>query len=163
MSRVLRFVLGTCLLLAATGTDASAPAGLAAREVRAFMAEVAAASNARDVARLSALLSPDCRIELRTEIQGHEEITLYTRTEYVAMLQSGYAAMADLADYAYHVDHQQVSLELDPPAATVVSDVSESFTFNARHRTTHSEETARVERRDGRPMLVAVETLTRGD
>jgi hypothetical protein len=159
----LALVLGLLPGIGARAAHANGPVRLAAGEVQALMAEVAAASNARDVNRLAALLAPDCRIELRTEIGGREAITLYTRAEYVAMLTSGYASMADLSDYDYHVDHQQVTIEPDDPAATVVSDVSESFTFQARHLTTHSEETARVERRDGRAMVVAVESLTRGE
>jgi hypothetical protein len=163
MSRPARLVAAALVLLAASAFAHAAERPLATAEVRAFMAEVAAASTARDVARLGTLLAPDCRIELRAEVGGREQVTLYTRQEYVAMLQSGYAAMADLADYDYRVDGQQVTLDTDPPGATVVSQVTESFTFRQRHRTTHSEETARVERRGGTPMLVAVSSLTRGD
>ena len=150
-------------LLFATGVANAADPPLAVGEVRRFMADVAAASTARDIDRIAALLSPDSRIELRTRIGDREQVSLFTRADYVAMLRSGYAGMSDLSDYDYKVDAQQVTLESDPPGATVVSAVTESFTFHGQRRRTHSEETARVERRGGRPLLVAVSSLTEGD
>ncbi len=162
MSRMKHVLLAGLLCLAATAARAAEPR-LAIPEVRAFMAEVAAASNARDADRIAALLATDCRIELRTQLEGREQVTLFTRDEYVAMLKTGYAGLADLADYLYRVDGEQVTLDDDPPGATVTSRVTETFTFQGRHHTTHSEETARVERRGGKPMVVAVSSLTRGD
>jgi len=155
------FLAGLASLGAATALAAEAP--LAVPEVRTFMAEIAAASNTRDVDRIAAFLASDCRIELRTLLDGSERVSLLTRAEYVAMLKNGYAGLSDLAEYDYRVDAQQVTLEADPPGATVVSSVTETFTFNGRRHATHSEETARVERRGGRPMVVAVSSLTRGD
>jgi hypothetical protein len=162
MTRLTHVLLAGLASLAATlavaGESALAPA-----EVRAFMAEVAAASNARSVERIAALLAVDCRIELRTQLDEHEQVSLFTRDEYLAMLRSGYAGLAELADYDYRVDAEQVTLDTDPPGATVVSAVTERFSFQGHPHVTHSEETARVERRDGHPMLVAVSSLTRGE
>jgi len=152
------------LLLAALALVPAMPAAaappLAAGEVRAFMSQVEQASRARDVVRLAAILSPDCRIELRTRIGGQERITLMTRDEYVEMLASGYAALKDLQAYDYAVDDQTIAIESDAPAATVVSHVTETIEFADQRQVTHSEETARVERRADGLKLVAVSALT---
>ena len=159
----LKRLLPAALLCLAAFAARAAEAPLAAPEVRSFMAAVATASNARDPDRIAALLGGDCRIELRTTLAGREQVSLFTRDEYVTMLKNGYAGLAELTDYEYRVDAQQVTLDSDPPGATVVSSVTETFMFQGRRHPTHSEETARVERRGGRPMVVAVSSLTRGD
>ncbi len=150
--------LATLALLAAASAPAAPP--LSEREVRDFMTSVEFASRARDVGRLAAALSPDCRIELRTRIGEQERVTLLTHDEYVGMLTSGYAALKDLEAYDYAVDDQTVELETDAPAATVVSHVTETVVFSGRRQVTHSEETARVERRGDALKLVAVSALT---
>ena len=151
------------LLLATLGT-CSPPAACAAQpltaaEVRTLMADLAAASRARDVPRLAAALAPDCRIELRTLIGGREQITLLTRDDYLAMLGAGDLALRALEEYDYVASDREVTLEAEPPAATVVSLVTESFTLHQQHRVIHSEQTARLERRDGQLRVVAVSTL----
>jgi len=152
--------LATLLLLPGTGARAAPP--LAESEVRAFMQTVEYAARARDVNRLGAVLAADCRIELRTRIDGQERVTLMTRAEYLEMLTTGYASLKDLDAYDYEVDDQQVALERDPPAATVVSHVTETVVFGGRRQITHSEETARVERRGDSLKVVAVSALTAG-
>jgi hypothetical protein len=147
-------------VLASAGAHA-APA-LTEGEVRAFMSTVELAARARDVQRLGAALAPDCRIELRTQIGGQERVTLMTGEEYLEMLTSGYASLKVLDAYDYAVDEQQVTLERDPPAATVVSHVTETIVFGGQRQVTRSEETARVERRGDGLKLVAVSSLTSG-
>lgn len=124
--------------------------------VRALMQAVESAARARDPAALALLLAPDCRIELRAVVAGREQLTLFTREEYVAMLTRGYAAMKDLEDYDYRVSALQISYDLAPVGATVTSDVRESFVFKGRHVATLSHETARIERRGDALLLVAV-------
>lgn len=152
------------LALAALALLPAAPAAaappLTAAEVRAFMSTVEQASRARDVHGLADTLSKDCRIELRTRIGDQERVTLMTRDEYVETLTNGYAALKDLDAYDYVVDDQQVSLESDAPAATVVSHVTETIVFGGRRQVTRSEETARVERRGTALLVVAVSALT---
>ncbi len=131
-----------------------------AREVRAFMASVEEASRARDLERITAALAADCRIELRALIQGHEQVTLLTRAEYVEMLTSGYAALRDLERYDYRVAGLKITLDTEPPGATVESEVHESFVSGGRTFATLSHETARVERRGGELKLVAVSSAT---
>jgi hypothetical protein len=155
------FVLVALLLLPGAGALAAPP--LSEGEVRTFMTSVERASRARDVPRLAATLAPDCRIELRTRIGGQERVTLMTRDEYIEMLTSGYAALKDLQAYDYEVNDQQVALEHDAPAATVVSHVTETVVFADRRQVTQSEETARVERRGDGLKVVAVSALTTGD
>jgi hypothetical protein len=154
------------LLLAALALLPVAPAAaappLTEAEVRAFMTTVEQAARARDVHRLAAALAPDCRIELRTQIGAQERITLMTRDEYVEMLASGYAALKDLDAYDYEINDEQVALERDAPAATVVSHVTETAVFHGQRQVTSSEETARVERRGDSLQLVAVSALTTG-
>lgn len=155
--RLLAPLLGLWLLAAAPAHAAEPP--LAEAEVRALMTQVAAASNARDVQGLAGTLSADCRIELRSSIGGREAVTLFDKGEYVDMLTSGYAAMKALERYDYHV--AAISIELESGAATVESQVTETSVFGGRELVTQSVETARVERRDGRLVIVAVSSLTR--
>jgi len=153
--------LAALLLVTASGARAAPP--LTESEVRTFMGGIERASRARDVPRLAAALAPDCRIELRTRIGGQERVTLMTRDEYVELLTSGYASLANLQGYEYDVTEQQVTLEHDTAAATVVSHVTETIVFEHRRQVTESEETARVERRADGLRLVAVSALTSGD
>ena len=157
--RALPTLLLTALALLAAAPAPAAPP-LAEGEVRAFMSQVEFASRSRDVGRLAATLAPDCRIELRTRIGGQERITLMTRDEYVEMLTSGYASFKDLQSYDYEVDDQTVTVERDAPAATIVSHVTETVVFAGQRQVTHSEETARVERRADGLKLVGVSALT---
>jgi hypothetical protein len=154
-------VLAALSFLSGAGALAAPP--LTDGEVRAFMSGVEAASRARDVPRIAAMLAPDCRIELRTRIGGRERVTLMTRDEYVELLTSGYASFKDLQDYEYEVSDQRVTLEHDAPAATVVSHVTETIVFSGHRQVTESEETARVERRADGIRVVAVSALTTGD
>jgi hypothetical protein len=159
----LRPALVLAALWLVTGTGALAAPPLTDGEVRAFMNDVGAASRARDVPRIAATLAPDCRVELRTRIGGQERVTLMTRDEYVELLTSGYASLKELQGYDYEVSDQQVTLEHDPPAATVVSHVTETIVFGGRRQVTESEETARVERRADGLKVVAVSALTTGN
>ncbi|MBS0395108.1 MAG: hypothetical protein JSR54_10810 [Proteobacteria bacterium] len=153
--------LGLTALLALTGAAAAPPgAPLTEPEVHAFMHGLAVAAQARDASRIAAALAPDCRIELRTLIAGQERVTLMTRDEYVGMLGGGYAGFKELKAYDYHVDSEQVALE--DGAATVVSRITETVDFDGQHVVTHSEETARVERRADGLRVVAVSALTTG-
>ncbi len=154
-------VLAAVLLVPGTGALAAPP--LTEAEVRAFMGGVEAASRARDVPRIAATLAPDCRIELRTRIDGQERVTLMTRDEYVELLTSGYASLKGLEGYDYEVSDQRVTLEHDAPAATVVSHVTETMVLGGRRQVTESEETARVERRTDGLKVVAVSALTTGN
>jgi hypothetical protein len=151
----LALVLAAALAGPARGDQPPTAAG-----VRALMQAVESASRARDPAALAALLAPDCRIELRAVVAGREQLSLFTREEYVAMLSRGYAAMRDLEDYDYRVSALSISYDREPVGATVTSEVRESFVFNGRHVATLSHETARVERRDGALVLVAVSDET---
>ncbi len=151
-------LLAALVLLPAAPAPAAPP--LAEGEVRAFMSQVEHASRARDVGRLAATLSPDCRIELRTRIGGQERVTLMTRDEYLEMLTSGFASFKDLQAYDYEVGEQTIAIEHDAPAATVVSQVTETIVLGGQRQVTHSEETARVERRADGLKLVAVSALT---
>lgn len=158
--RTFLIALAACSALVRT-TSAAEPPPTAA-EVRAFMAHVEEASRARDLERITAALAADCRIELRATIEGHEQVTLLTRSEYVEMLTSGSAALKGLEQYDYRVTGLTIALDADPPGATVVSQVHESFVYGGRPFATESDETARVERRAGELKLVAVSSETVG-
>ena len=153
----MRTFLLTLLACASLGSVASAaeppPTAI---EVRAFMAHLEDASRARDLDRIAAALAADCRIELRATIEGHEQVTLLTRSEYVEMLTTGFAALKGLEEYHYRVTGLTVALDTDPPGATVESQVQESFVLGGRPFATDSHEIARVERRAGELKLVAV-------
>jgi len=153
--------IGLCCCAAAHAAAAGEPAPTTA-EVRTFMAQVAAASRARDVEAIAAALSSDCRIEFRSVIGGREQVTLLTRAEYVKFLKTDLAALNDLSGYDYRSSTLKVSIDHEPPGATVVSRVHESFTVGEQRRVMDSLETARVERRDGALKLVAVSAETEG-
>ena len=158
--RMTRLLIAS-LLLAAGPAFAAAPAPTAA-EVRAFMTRLENVSRSRDVAQIAAALAPDCRIELRSTVEGKEHVTLLTRDEYIDVLSSGYAALKDLENYDYTVSAVEVTLEHQPEGATVVSQVRESFVFAGRHIVTQSREVSRVERRGAELKLVAVSAETEG-
>jgi len=152
---------------AAVGPAAVAPAAavhvapLAEPEVRAFMTRIENAARARDVAALGAALAEDCRVELRTRLEGREHLTVLTRARYVELLQNGYAAFKDLERYDYALEDVRVTLAADG-SATVVSRVTETLVLNGERTVTASEETSRIERRGGELKLVAVSALTLG-
>lgn len=154
--------LAAAMLLLLAGTPARAVPPLTEGEVRSFMTGIEHASRARDVRRIAATLAPDCRIELRTRIGEQERVTLMTRDEYVEMLTGGYAAFKDLDAYDYLIEDEHITLEPDTAAATVVSHVTETVVFGGRRQVTHSEETARIERRGDGLKVVAVSALTTG-
>jgi hypothetical protein len=154
--------LAIAALLLLPGAAALAAPPLSESEVRAFMATVEQAARDRDAERLGAALSADCRIELTTRIGTEERVTLLTREEYLGMLTNGFAALKDLEAYDYRVEDERVVLERDPPAATVVSQVTETIVFAGRRQVTRSEETARVERRGASLKVVAVAAVTTG-
>jgi hypothetical protein len=153
-----------CLLLCTASATfaASADDPPRAEDVRTFMTHVENVSRARDLGKLAAMLSADCRIELRSTVEGREHVTLLTRDEYLEMLSTGYAALKDLGQYDYEVTNLEVTLEHEPPGATVVSHVRESFVFEGRQIVTESREVSRVERRGGELKLVAVSAETQG-
>jgi predicted lipid-binding transport protein (Tim44 family) len=143
---------------ARTAASATNAAPLAEAEVRALMQQVAFAARARDVERLAGLLADDCRIELRTTMGGREEVTQFTKAEYVQMLTSGYASMRELQAYDYELVELQV--EIEPRGATVRAIVHEAATFPGGTVATRSEEVSRVERRGDALQLVAVSATT---
>ncbi len=155
-----RLFLAALLLAAAPALAADAPPRPA--DVRAFMLHVESASRARDLEQIAATLAPDCRIELHTTVEGREQVTLLTREEYLELLKSGFAALKDLEGYDYQSSELEITFDHEPPGATVVSQVRESFVFNGRRVVTQSREVARVERRAGELKLVAVSAETEG-
>jgi hypothetical protein len=162
MRRVAITVL-LCALCAAPRAADKPAAPPAVADVRAFMAHVERVSRDRDIAQLGAALAADCRIELRTVIGGQEHVTLLTRDEYIELLTDGAARMKDLSEYDYAVSGIEVTIDREPPGATVVSQVHESFTLGGKHFATDSRETARVEQRGGELKLVAVSSETQGN
>ncbi len=165
-ARLLALALASSLAWAAGAASPTAPAAsratapLAEAEVRAFMRGVADASRRRDVEALAATLAPDCTIELTTRTAGAERTTQFTRDEYVGMLRNGYASMKDLEEYDYDVEDLAVELDAGGTGATVHARVRERAVFQGSESLTRSEETSRVERRDGRLALVSVTATT---
>lgn len=131
------------------------------QDVRAFVAAVADASRDRDLERLAAALADDCRIRLRTRFGGQEHLTELDKGEYLAMLRDGFIALQDLERYDYQVGAVDVALD-GAQAANVRAVVTETLVYGGRASTTVSEEDSRVERRDGRLVLVAVTATTSG-
>lgn len=155
-------LLAGLVLAAALGPLACADgAPLAEQDVRAFVASVADASRDRDLDRLAAALADDCTIRLRTRFGGQEHVTELDKREYLAMLRDGFIALKDLERYDYQVGAVDVSLD-GAQAADVRAVVTETLVYGGRASTTVSEEDSRVERREGRLVLVAVTATTSG-
>jgi ketosteroid isomerase-like protein len=174
-----RGLVAALVLSASSGcATAGAPEGSAARptavaaasetraapltdaEIRGFMQSVAAAARARDVPRLAALLADDAEIALTTRMQGVDRTNRISKADYVALLDRGYLAMKDLEAYEYDIVEMQVALDGDGRAATVESQVVETVTLDGRRHSTRSHETTRIERRQGRPIIVGVAAMT---
>lgn len=148
--------------IASTAADTRA-APLTDAEVRSFMQSVAAAARARDVPRLAALLDDDAEIALTTRMQGVDRTNRISKADYVALLDRGYLSMKDLEAYEYDIVEMQVALDADGRAATVESQVVETITLGGRRHSTRSHETTRIERRQGRPVVVRVAATTSGE
>jgi ketosteroid isomerase-like protein len=147
---------------APTGATMAARIGapIAESEVRAAMQALEAAARRRDVDALAAMLADDCRIELRTRIDGREQVTRFTKAEYVGMLGGGYAAMRDLQSYDYELADVAVTVAPDGRSADVRARVRETAVLAGRTLVTHGDEQSRLERRDGRLAFVAVTATT---
>lgn len=172
-----RGLVAALVLSASSGcATAGAPEGSAARptaaapqtatapltdaEVRSFMQSIAAAARARDVPRLAALLDDDAEIALTTSMRGVDRTNRISKADYVALLDRGYLSMKDLEAYEYDIVEMQVALDADGRAATVESQVVETVTLGGRRHSTRSHETTRIERRQGRPIVVRVAART---
>lgn len=129
-------------------------------EVRGFIERIADAARSRDVARLGATLADDGRIELRSRIGGVERTTTFTKAEYVAMLDHGYASMRELEAYDYRIVDLKVTLDPGGRTATAHSTIRETVVIGGRSAATLSDEVTRIERRDGRLVVVAVSATT---
>ena len=132
-------------------------------EVRALMNTLEAASRERNVAEVSAALAPDCRIELKTRIGADEHAERLTAAQYLELLKTGFAALSELESYVYEVTDRRILRSSGTATVTVVSHITEHVAYHGLRQTTHSEETARVERRGGTLQVVEVVSLTTGD
>lgn len=149
------------LALALVGTGAlAAPPRLQEPDVKAFMQEVAAASQARDVERIGNLMSADC-VVVFSDQAGHVAGEL-TRESYLSRLREGTTALGDVAGYRYQMENLRVQLTADARQAIVDADVTEALRYNERDIVTHSHEASVVERRDGVLKLVKVTGTVKG-
>ena len=126
-----RLTLAALVLLGTGAALAAPPARIRDADVRSFMGEVSAASQARDVERIGALLAPDCVIVFHSGDPRDQTPSELDKPHYLSQLREGFTAIVD-------------------------ADVTESLTFNQRHIVTHSHEASVVELRDGKLQLVKV-------
>lgn len=159
LRRILALAALAAPLLAAPA--AADPRPLTEPEVRAFVAEVESAAAARDVERIGATMAADCRIEIRTHFEGREHVVTMSKDEYLGMLDKGFSGFRDLQSYAYDIEPTAIRIE-GAHAATVVGRVREDLVIRGVESATLSDETWRVERRDGRLVLAEVVATTRG-
>ena len=145
------------IVLAASVTAAPAPAPrLTDSAVRALMAEVVAASKARDVGRIGALLADDCTVAFFGSDATQPRLDEMTRDQYLARLRDGYSSLSALKAYDYAAGNLQVALSADGRQASVDADVTETLSFNDHEVVTRSHEASVVELRDGRALIVKV-------
>jgi ketosteroid isomerase-like protein len=147
----------TALLLSLVpGAHAAPGARLTESDVRAFMHEVAAASQARDVDRIGRLMAPECVVVFHSGDRRDQTANELDKAGYLARLREGYMSLADVQDYHYDTDAVRVQLTPDGHQAIVDADVTERLSFNDHNVVTHSHEASVVEARDGGLRLVKV-------
>lgn len=143
-------------VLAAPLASGRPPATLTEPAVRTFMAEVAAAAQSRDVARIGALLAPDCSVTFVGDDPTQPPLGALNKDQYLARLTEGYAALNSLKSYEYTASNLKVQLNADRTQAIVDTDVAEHLTFADHDIATHSHEASVIEMRNGKPSLVRV-------
>jgi hypothetical protein len=149
-------LLTTVLCAPALAAGAEPGPRLTEASVRALMAEVIAASKARDVARIGALLASDCKVAFVGSDPAQPRLDEMTRDQYLARLTDGYSSLSTLRSYDYAASNLKVALSADARQALVDADVTETLSFNDHDVVTHSQEASVIELRDGRPLIVKV-------
>ncbi len=149
-------VVPAATLAGPTGITAAKTQSLTEPAVRALIAEVVAASKARDVEHLGRLLAADCSIVFAGTNPDAVQLGALSKAEYLARLTDGYTALSDLQSYDYQATDVRVHLNAAGTQAIVDADIAEHLTFNDHELVTHSHEASVVELRDGSPKLVRV-------
>ncbi len=147
-------LIGTFLL--ATAVAAAPAPKLTDATVRALMAEVVAASKARDVERIGAVLASDCTVAFAGNDPSQPQLDEMTRDQYLARLRDGYSSLSTLKAYDYSISNLQVAPSADGRQAIVDADVTETLSFNDHEVVTHSHEASVVELREGKALIVKV-------
>jgi len=127
------------------------------------MAGFDAAERAGDVAAIGAALAPECRVEMRATTEGREHVTALSHDEYLADLEDYYGSLHELAGYDYRSEPAQVAIAPGAATASAIRQITESFTVDGERHTFHVEETATVERREGRLLITALASRSRPD
>lgn len=150
-------LLLTTMICATALVAAAEPAPrLTEESVRALMAEVVAASKARDVARIGSVLARDCKVAFFGSDPAQPRLDEMTRDQYLARLTDGYSSLSALKSYNYAASNLKIALSGDARQAVVDADVTETLSFNDHEVVTHSHEASVIEFRDGRPLIVKV-------
>lgn len=149
-------VVPTATLAGPAVTTARKTQSLTEPAVRALIAEVVAASKARDVEHIGRLLATDCSIVFAGTNPDAVRLGALSKAEYLARLTDGYTALGDLQSYDYQASDVRVHLNAAGTQAIVDADIAERLTFNDHELVTHSHEASVVELRDGSPKLVRV-------
>ena len=157
-----RGVAALLLAIVAGAAAADAPQ-LTEAEVREFMAGFDAAERAGNVAAIGAALAPECRVEMRATVEGREHVTAMSHDEYLTDLDDYYGSLHDLAGYDYRSEPARVSIAPGAAAASAIRQIAESFTVDGERHAYHIEETATLERRDGRLLITALASRSRPD
>ena len=160
-ARRLRRALASLVLFGSVAA-AAPPPRLTDADVRRFMAEVTAASQARDVERIGALMAADCVVVFRSGDARDGGASELDKPAYLSRLRDGYTALREVSDYSYATSNLQVQLTADAQQAIVDADITERLTFNERKLVTQSHEASVIERRDGRLVLVRVSGTVSG-
>ncbi len=157
-----RRIAALLLWLAAGPALAGAPP-LAEADVIEFMNGFDAAERTGDVAAISAALAPDCRVEMRATAEGHEHVTAMSHDEYLTDLDDYYGSLHDVAGYEYRSEPARATIAPGGETARATRRVTESFSLDGERHTFHVDETATLERRDGRLVITALATRSRPD
>jgi hypothetical protein len=151
------------LLVSAVAAAATTAAPLTVAEVQSFIQQFDAAERAGDVAALGAALAPDCRVEMRTVVDGHTHVAVLSHDEYLADFAEFYGSLDEVVDYAHDSGAPTVTMATDGATATAVRVVTEAFTLDDEHLVFRTDETTRLERRGNGLAITALSTRPHAD
>jgi ketosteroid isomerase-like protein len=150
-----RVALTLLLALGCVVTPLASSAELTEAAVRQLIASVDQAIATRDVAGVGSAMSEDIIITVHSSVSGQVVRASLAKSEYLQFLQQAWAAATD---YRYQRSNQKIVMQGEH--AVVTADVWESMTVDGRAFVTNSRETTTVALVRGKPLAVAINTIS---
>lgn len=159
--RFLSSVLFCCLLLVFSGSSfAQSQAGITERDVLALLTSVDKATKKKNLAGMLAPLASDVKIKLAVSAPGSdkEEVVHLNKEQYAYHTKQ---ALRQRFTYTINRKNTRVKMYDDNKTAMVTSDLYETVTVAQGKLRAVSSETAVVTLRDGKLVVILVETRMR--